>query len=262
MDLVDARSIFSPATGFIARGGFDFTCNPYLGCTFGCQYCYAAYLPQNKRPVSEWGRWLAAKKNAVELATKQANKVAGKAVYMSSVTDPYQPAERSLMLSRGILEAMTLHQPRLVVQTRGPLVVRDIDVLTQFDSVRVNFSIPTDSDAVRQRFEPKAPPLDRRWDALAELKAAGIPVGVCVTPTLPIQDAGRFADRIAALAPAVVVTQDFHDAHGGFGADTGAAARQTREELRWGSDEYRRFVEVLRSRLPVYEGEAGFFPPS
>jgi DNA repair photolyase len=261
LDLVQARSIFSPATGFIARGGFDFTCNPYLGCTFGCGYCYAAYLPQNKRPVREWGRWLTAKRNAVELAAKQAKKVAARAVYMSSVTDPYQPAERSLMLSRGILEAMAPHQPRLVVQTRGPMVVRDIDVLTQFDSIRVNFSVPTDSDAVRMRFEPKAPPLDRRWSVLAELKAVGIPIGVCVTPTLPIEDAERFADRIATLAPAVVVTQDFHDAAGGFGADTGAAARQLRNELRWGPDEYRRFVEVLRSRQTVYEGEAGFFPP-
>jgi DNA repair photolyase len=261
MDLVEARSIFSPATGFIARGGFDFTCNPYLGCTFGCTYCYAAYLPQNKRPVGEWGRWLSAKRNAVELAAKQAKRVAGKAVYMSSVTDPYQPAERGLMLSRGILEAMGPHQPRLVIQTRGPLVVRDIDVLTGFEAVRVNFSIPTDSDEVRQRFEPKAPPLDRRWDALAELRAAGISVGVCVTPTLPVADVERFADRIAGLAPDVVVTQDFHDAHGGFGADTGDTALRLCTELRWGPDEYRRFVVGLRSRMTVYEGEAGFFPP-
>ena len=88
-----------------------------------------------------------------------------------------------------------------------------------------------------------------------------MPVGVCVTPTLPILDAERFADRIAVLNPDVVVTQDFHDAHGGFGADTGEEARRLRDELRWGPDEYRQFVEVLKSRMPVFEGEAGFFPP-
>ena len=262
MDLIDARSIFSPATGFIARGGFDFTCNPYLGCTFGCQYCYAAFLPQNPHPAGEWGKWLSAKRNAVELAAKQGKKLAGKALYMSSVTDPYQPVERSLMLSRGILEALVPHQPRVVIQTRGPLVVRDIDVLSRFDSVRVNFSIPTDSEAVRVRFEPKAPPLDRRWAAVEELTASGVPVGVCVTPTLPIEDAERFADRIASVTPAVVVTQDFHDAGGKFGADTSEAAWETRREMRWGPDEYRRFVEVLRTRVKVYEGEVGFFPPS
>ena len=263
MELIAAKSIFSEATGFIRRGGFDWTCNPYLGCSFGCSYCYAAFLPQSRRPVSDWGTWFQAKTNAVELARKQAKKVAGEAVYLSSVTDPYQPAERSLLLTRGVLEAMLPYQPRLVVQTRGPLVVRDIDALSRFDAVRVNVSVPTDSEDVRKRFEPKAPPLDRRWLALEELSAAGVPVGVCVTPTLPIADAGRFADRIAALAPAVVVVQDFHDAEGRFGADTGAEAVKLRDALRWGLDEYHRFVAALRRRLPgVYEGEAGFFPPA
>ena len=130
MEQINARSIFNPATGFIQRGGFDWTCNPYLGCSFGCVYCYAMFLPQNRRPREDWGKWFQAKTNAVELARKQAPKVAGQAVYISSVTDPYLPAERSLSLTRGILEALVPHQPRLLVQTRGPLVVRDIDVLS------------------------------------------------------------------------------------------------------------------------------------
>lgn len=260
MDLIEAKSIFSAATGFIRRGGFAWTCNPYVGCTYSCGYCYAAYLPQNRKPVEDWGKWLTAKKNAAELARAQARRVAGQAVYMSSVTDPYQPAERSLQLSRGILEAMVPHQPRLVVQTRGPLVVRDIDLLKQFDAVRVNVSVPTDSEDVRKRFEPKAPPLERRWLALEELKASGVPVGVCVTPTLPITDVEAFADKLAAFAPAVLVTQDFHEADG-FGADTGAGAKKLRDEFGWGPDDYRRFVERLEERCAVYEGEKGFFPP-
>ena len=56
MEFIEAKSLFSPATGFIARGGFDFTCNPYVGCTFSCRYCYAVFLPQNPKPVSEWAR--------------------------------------------------------------------------------------------------------------------------------------------------------------------------------------------------------------
>jgi DNA repair photolyase len=165
-------------------------------------------------------------------------------------------------LTRGILEAISPHQPRLVVQTRGPLVVRDIDVLRQFDAVRVNVSIPTDSENVRKRFEPKAPPLERRWLALSELSAAGVPVGICVTPTLPLADPEAFADRIARLAPAVTVVQEFHDSRGGFGADTGAEAVKLRDEFGWGAEEYRRFVETLSRRMQVYEGEDGFFPPA
>src|ERR1700745_1423618 len=118
MEHTNARSIFSPATGFIRRGGFDWTCNPYVGCSFGCTYCYAMLLPQNRRPKEDWGKWFQAKINAVAVGRKHAPTVAGHAVYLSSVTAPYLPAERSLHLTRGILEALIPHQPRLLVQPR------------------------------------------------------------------------------------------------------------------------------------------------
>ena len=262
MEQVNARSLFSPATGFIRRGGFDWTCNPYVGCTFGCAYCYAAFLPQNRRPREEWGRWFQAKANALDLARRHGHKVAGAPVYLSSVTDPYLPAERSLGLTRGILEVLLPHRPRLLVQTRGPLVLRDADLLRRFPSVRVNVSIPTDSEEVRAAFEPKAPPLARRWEALAGLRAAGVAVGVCVTPTLPLADPEGFARRLGEFAPDVVVTQQFHDSRGGFVADTGPRARLLLGERGWSDDDYQAFVRALRDRLaPVYEGEAGFFPP-
>jgi DNA repair photolyase len=261
MEQINARSIFSPATGYIRRGGFDWTCNPYVGCSFGCTYCYAMFLPQNRRPKENWGKWFQAKVNAVELARKQAPKLAGQAVYMSSVTDPYLPTERSLHLTRGILESLVPYQPRLLIQTRGPLVVRDLDILRQFEAVRVNVSIPTDSEAVRRVFEPKAPLLEKRWQALAQVRAAGIPVGICITPVLPLDEADAFVERLADFGPDVLVTQDFHDSSGGFGADTGAQARQLLDERPRTAEDYKRFVERLRQYLDVYEGEAGFFPP-
>ncbi|MGH7169153.1 MAG: radical SAM protein, partial [Gemmataceae bacterium] len=210
----------------------------------------------------DWGKWFQAKINAVELARKQAPKVAGQAVYLSSVTDPYLPAERSLGLTRGILEELLPYQPRLLIQTRGPLVVRDLEVLVRFHSLRVNMSIPTDSEEVRRAFEPKAPPLERRWQALAEVKAAGVATGICVTPMLPLEDAEAFVRRIVDFGADVVVAQHFHDSGGGFGADTRAAARQLLAERRWTEDDYRRCVELLRREREVYEGEAGFFPPA
>jgi DNA repair photolyase len=261
VEQINARSIFSPATGFIRRGGFDWTCNPYVGCTYGCTYCYAMFLPQNRRPRADWGKWLQAKINALELARKQAPKLAGQAIYLSSVTDPYVPAERGLSLTRGILEELLPYQPRLLVQTRGPLVVRDLDLLARFDSIRVNMSIPTDSEEVRRAFEPKAPPLERRWQALAEVKAAGVATGLCATPLLPLEHPEAFARRIAAFGADVVVAQHFHDSGGGFGADTGVEARKLLAERRWTEEDYRRWVELLRREQTIYEAEAGFFPP-
>jgi DNA repair photolyase len=262
MELIDARSIFSPAIGFIRRGGFDWTCNPYVGCTFGCTYCYAMFLPQNRRPREDWGRWLQAKANAVEVAARRAPKIAGQSVYISSVTDPYLPAERSLRLTRGILETLLPFQPRLLVQTRGPLVTRDLDILQRFKAVRVNISIPTDSEEVRRIFEPKAPPLEKRWQALAAVRAAGVPVGLCLTPLLPLGDPIALARRVAEFRPEVVVTQEFHDSGGGFGADTGPAARDLLQRRPRTPDDYRAFVDLLREQITVFEGEAGFFPPN
>jgi DNA repair photolyase len=262
MEQINARSIFSPATGYIRRGGFDWTCNPYLGCSFGCTYCYAMFLPQNRRPREEWGKWFQAKINAVELARKTAPKVAGQALYISSVTDPYLPAERSLELTRGILEMLIPYQPRILVQTRGPLVIRDIDLLRRFHAVRVNMSIPTDSEAIRKAFEPKAPPLEHRWTAIEKVKSAGLPVGICVTPMLPLEDPQRFVKRLMDFRPDVVVTQDFQDSSGAFGASTGAEAKKLLQDRQWTGEDYERCIAQLRRQIPVYEGQAGFFPPT
>lgn len=261
MERLIARSIFSPATGFLRRSAYDWTCNPYVGCTFACTYCYAMFLPQNRRPKEEWGRWLIAKANAVALAQHFAPKLAGQALYLASVTDPYLPAERSLQLTRGILEALIPYQPRLTVQTRSPLVIRDLDLLQQFRYVGVNLSITTDCDEIRRCFEPKAPPLADRWQTAVTLRAAGIPIIFCITPTLPLRHPSEFARRLADFRPDVVVVQEFEEARGGFGADTGPLARQLMQQFNWNTSDYLRFRDLLRQYMPVYEGEEGFFPP-
>ncbi|MFZ9791449.1 MAG: SPL family radical SAM protein [Gemmataceae bacterium] len=261
MESIISRSIFSPATGFIQRGGFHFTCNPYVGCTFGCVYCYAMYLPQNRRPKSDWGKWVQSKSNAVELAQKQAHKIALKPLYISSVTDPYQPIERSLELTRGILQQLIPHQPRVLIQTRGPLIIRDIDLLVQFHHLKVNYSVPTDSEEVFRQLEPKAPTLEKRWEAIRLLRQAKIQVGVCVTPTLPIQNPERFAEQILGIDPEVVVVQEFHDSQGAFGASTPETARKSLQILSDTHSGQKALVKLLEGKCNLREGEDGFYPP-
>ncbi|MGM3366965.1 SPL family radical SAM protein, partial [Escherichia coli] len=90
-------------------------------------------------------------------------------------TDPYQPLEAKVELTREILKLLSQpeHQPTLVIQTRSPLVTRDIDLFRRFENLRVNLSITTDSDLVRRDFEPGCSSIERRLEAARELVAAG-----------------------------------------------------------------------------------------
>src|SRR5579871_6238473 len=88
-----AKSILTEPSGFI--DAFDYTLNPYSGCTFGCNYCYAANFASTDKLKEDWGKWVKVKENALELLIKWRKKpLDGKTIYMSSVTDPYQPIER------------------------------------------------------------------------------------------------------------------------------------------------------------------------
>ncbi len=129
-----AREILTRATGFM--DAYDFTLNPYSGCSFGCTYCYAAFFSRDVEKRDSWGYWVNVKENAVELmAKRKPGRLDGKLIYMSSVTDPYQPVERELKLTRGILEIMAeRHKPKLVIQTRSPDVVRDCDLFQQIEA--------------------------------------------------------------------------------------------------------------------------------
>ncbi|MEZ4617264.1 MAG: radical SAM protein [Caldilineaceae bacterium] len=133
---------------------YDYTLNPYSGCIFGCTYCYAAFFARERGAQENWGKWLNIKENALELLkVKRKRPLIGKTIYMSSVTDPYQPVEKKLELTRQLLEELLrFHRIKLVIQTRSPLVTRDIDLLQRFESVQVNMTVTTDSETVRRTF--------------------------------------------------------------------------------------------------------------
>jgi DNA repair photolyase len=194
-----------PARGLVAA--FDYTLNPYVGCAHQCSYCYAqAYFPEETRC---WGTWVKAKTHAVSEVSRAI--LHGKLILLASGTDPYQPVEAELELTRRILKALLPQQPKLIVQTRSPLVLRDLDVLEQFKTLRVQMSVPTDNDAVREEFEPRAPTIGSRMHALATIRARGLQVGVQVAPILPIRDLEGFAEAIRALSPERVVVDVMHE---------------------------------------------------
>ena len=270
-----AREILMRATGFM--GQYDFTLNPYSGCAFGCTYCYAAFFSRSAERRDTWGQWVEVKENAVELIRRRKiGKLDGKCIYMSSVTDPYQPIERTVGLTRGVLQALAdRHAPKLVVQTRSPDVVRDCDLFQQIEEqggrVRVNMTVTTDDEDVRRTFEPFCPSNAQRLDAVAELHAAGIDVCVTMTPLLLVSDAEAFAQSLLGTGAEHFIAQPFHFARGKFVASTreGALALMAEKlgcdvasfQSRY-LDHYGAVFEVLRDALPeLGEGKEGFAPP-
>ncbi|HET6330270.1 MAG TPA: radical SAM protein [Holophagaceae bacterium] len=202
----DARSILRPQKDPVY--GFGFTLNPYRGCSHGCRYCYVrqypAQVPGAERGtlhgIEEWGRWIAPKMNAPELLWRERHKLHDQTVFMASATDPYQPIERDLRLTRRCLEVL-LRCPttRVIVHTRSPLILQDSGLLKAFgERLSVGFSIPTDDDTVRQVTEPDAPPIPTRWSTVERLVQAGIRVGIAAAPLMPVRDVEAFARRAKA----------------------------------------------------------------
>ncbi|MGI9175653.1 MAG: SPL family radical SAM protein [Rhodothermales bacterium] len=257
-----ASSLLTPGKGFMSA--YDYTLNPYSGCTFGCTYCYAAFFARSREKVDGWGQWVTVKENALALLRKKrkGGTLRGKTIYLSSVTDPYQPVERTLELTRDLLKELAeFHQPRLVVQTRSPLVTRDLDVLARFERVQVNVTVTTDDDEVRRAFEPLCPNNRVRLKAVAEVVAANVPAVVTMTPLLPVRDPAAFAESLLATGAERFVVQPFHAAKGKFVAGTREEAIRASEALGWTDERYREVVRVLAARLPdLREGKDGFAP--
>lgn len=259
VDSTLSGSILTKASGFMA--GYDYTLNPYSGCSFGCTYCYAAFFTRDVELQRTWGEWVRAKTNALDVLRRMRADLSGKTVYMSSVTDPYQPIERRLGLVRSLLPLLAERGVRLVVQTRSPLVVRDIDLFRRFDFVRVNMTVTTDSEQVRRAFEPHCPTNRRRLDAVRKVHEAGISAHITMTPLLPLDNVSSFCEQLLTTGIEHFVVQPFHPDRGRFVAGTGAEARRLTRERGWDELAYRRAVSVLRQRLPhLLEGREGFAP--
>jgi DNA repair photolyase len=172
--------------------GFDRAVNPYRGCEHGCVYCYArpshAYLGYS--PGLDFETKLLFKPDVAELLAKELRKpgYVARTLALGSNTDPYQPVERTLKLTRSVLEVMdrTGHPVSIVTKSAG--VVRDLDILRSLakrNLVRVYLSVTTLDPKLARCMEPRAAAPLRRLQAVSELAAAGVPAGVLAAPMIP-----------------------------------------------------------------------------
>lgn len=216
----------TPTGGFLRD--FAFSLNPYVGCSFGdnggCPFCYVRALPVAHTLKGEWGTWVVAKVNLLTLLEREldllarSGKLERSAVFMSSATDPYQGIERRLGITRGALAVLANKPPhRILVQTRSPLVERDIDLLrTLGHHLIVSITVETDDEVVRRAFTPTSPSIARRLDCARRLREAGIFTQLAIAPMLP-NDAAHFA-AVADKAADRVVVDTFFDGDGSGGS--------------------------------------------
>lgn len=243
----DSSSILARPTGRLAD--LDFVINPYQGCTFSCTYCYAAFFVAEEEQRERWGQWVRVKTNAIAKLRNSRRDLRGKTVLMSSATDPYQPIETRLELTRSLLPILAERGAHLAVLSRSPLVTRDIDLFRTFEQINVTMSITTDDDAVRARFEPQCASIDRRFAALQELSDAGLRTRINVAPLLPLADVQSFAERILDTGVSRVHINTFHEASGPFASGTRQPALQIAREMGWSEERREHVMQELRSYL-------------
>ena len=196
-----AHSILSLVSGFLKSAGFTHSLTPARNCTFGCTYCYVPTMrvQGGLRPEDwkQWGKFTTYKENAADLLARELR--SAQIVYCSPLVDPYQPAEAEARSMPAILEAVLRRPPRrFILQTRGPLILRDLELLRRLSRATilgVSFSLTTDSEQIRQWFEPWCAPIAERIEVMKALSAEGIRTFATLAPLLPCDP-----ERLASLA--------------------------------------------------------------
>jgi DNA repair photolyase len=174
------------AKGILSKSRiYDYALNAYIGCSHKCLYCYARFMKRYTGHSEPWGEFVDVKINAPELLSQEIKKKKSGRVWISGVCDAYQPLEKKYQLTRRCIEILVENGWPFTIQTKSPLVLRDLDLLKKARDCEVGFTITTADEKVRKIFEPYAPPIAKRVEALSLLHSAGITTFVMIAPMLP-----------------------------------------------------------------------------
>lgn len=256
-----ARGALTRTGGFLT--GFSHTLQPYIGCRFGCSYCYVSQFNVHRfyNGGLEWGNYVyprvgIAERLELELARlHRRDALKRSAIFMSSSTDPYQGAERIYQLTRKCLSVFKKRPPGLlVIQTRAPLAARDFDIMAALgDRCLLNLTIETDREDVRRILTPLCPSIQQRLETARQARRRGIATQVTVSPCLPFSGVEAFGEMLLKVSDRVIV-DSFVAGDGGGGKRTartkipGLFARSGWEE--WHSQEAASFLyEWLHHRI-------------
>lgn len=165
---------------------FEYCLNPYTGCQINCAYCYARlFMKRYSGHTEAWGEFVDVKVNAPELLRKQVQKAKKGTVWISSVCDPYQPLEARYALTRQCLKELAYRQFPVNIQTKSKLVLRDLDLFLDFETIEVGFTLTTDNESIAGIFEPRASTVKERLKSLEKIHSKGIKTFAFIGPLLP-----------------------------------------------------------------------------
>ena len=252
---------------------FDQSINPYRGCEHGCPYCYARPSHQylNLSAGLDFETKLFYKKDAATHLREELNRRGYRpsAINLGANTDPYQPIERKLGVTRSILEVLAESHHPVTIVTKGSLVVRDIDLLSRLAAerlVKVFVSVTTLDDELKRRMEPRAASPKARLAAIAKLAAAGVPTGVMFAPVVPAINDHELEAVLDASAAAGATTAGyvllrlpgevkdlFYEWLETHYPDRAQRVRNRIHELRSGRDNDSRFGHRMRGQGPWAE---------
>jgi DNA repair photolyase len=218
MEMIDNASILSPTRGFLGPG-YTHTLNPYSGCAFAGSICGLFCYAQHDANLTKGRPWrlYGAKKNASSayrvdydrLKHPRRGEPRPLKIFMSSVTDPYVPQEKSQAITRSVLHEMLERPPDvLVIQTHATLIERDLDIINELSKrckLWVSITIETDMDELPPGFPRHASLPSRRIATLELFHRRGIPTQATVSPLLPLIDPGAFARRLDGACDRVIL---------------------------------------------------------
>jgi DNA repair photolyase len=163
----------------------DYTINPYIGCEHGCTYCYARFIKRFTGHREPWSTFVDVKINAATLLNREIKKKQPGRVWVSGVCDPYQPSERKYQITRMCLEILSKQDWPVTIQTKSPLVLRDLDLLMKFSDLEAGLTITTADEDIRKIFESNSPTIGERIEALVKLHSEGVKTYAMIAPLLP-----------------------------------------------------------------------------
>lgn len=201
-------------TGF---RNYDFCINPYVGCRFGCAYCYVRFTAKDTSGMGlEWGEYVRVREHISKRLPKELSGEVGKyipnsRIVLGTMTDPYQPLEKKYRLTRQTLRIIRKYKVSKVgIFTRSPIITDDIKLISSLPRSRVHFTVSPHPASIMTRIEPIAIRNERRWETIQKIKEAGIRVHCNISPCLPLVSE-QFIEEFVSKITEIGVDEFFVD---------------------------------------------------